>query len=148
MPTVEHRHRPPSPPNPERTASPISTPGDPPSPSTSLYLILDALLASTLPTLSPFPPAPVSFWAPFTSASPHGPSRSTLAEPSSLPLLRVETNQDQNALRVRRYVEAFKGSDKEEGQECLSEKQPSVVESGTLARASPGSSQHTDLSWG
>lgn len=50
--------------------------------------------------------------------------------------LRVETNQDQNALRVRRYVEAFKGSDKEEGQECLSEKQPSVVESGTLARAS------------
>ncbi|XP_032339437.1 transient receptor potential cation channel subfamily V member 5 isoform X4 [Camelus ferus] len=50
--------------------------------------------------------------------------------------LRVETNQDQNAFRVRRYVEAFKGSDKEEGQESLSEKQPSVVESGTLARAS------------
>nr|XP_031530511.1 transient receptor potential cation channel subfamily V member 5 [Vicugna pacos] len=50
--------------------------------------------------------------------------------------LRVETNQDQNAFRVRRYVEAFKGSDKEEGQESLSEKQPSVVESGILARAS------------
>ncbi|XP_024613842.1 transient receptor potential cation channel subfamily V member 5 [Neophocaena asiaeorientalis asiaeorientalis] len=50
--------------------------------------------------------------------------------------LRVETNQDQNALRVRRYVEAFKGSDKEEEHEHLSEKQPSVVESGILARAS------------
>uniref|UniRef100_A0A8C3X7G7 Transient receptor potential cation channel subfamily V member 5 n=1 Tax=Catagonus wagneri TaxID=51154 RepID=A0A8C3X7G7_9CETA len=50
--------------------------------------------------------------------------------------LRVETNQDQNTLRVRRYVEAFKGSDKEEGQERLSEKQPSVGESGTLAGAS------------
>ncbi|XP_061054821.1 transient receptor potential cation channel subfamily V member 5 isoform X3 [Eubalaena glacialis] len=50
--------------------------------------------------------------------------------------LRVETNQDQNALRVRRYVEAFKGSDKEEEHEHLSEKQPSVVESGILTRAS------------
>lgn len=33
-------------------------------------------------------------------------------------------------------MEAFKSSDKEEGQEHLSEKQPSVVDSGTLARAS------------
>ena len=35
-------------------------------------------------------------------------------------------------------MEAFKGSDKEDGQEQLSEKQPSVsvTESGTLARAS------------
>nr|XP_036850398.1 transient receptor potential cation channel subfamily V member 5 isoform X1 [Manis javanica] len=50
--------------------------------------------------------------------------------------LRVENHHDQNPLRVLRYVEAFKCSDKEDGQECLSEKQPSVVESGTLARAS------------
>ncbi|XP_032257039.1 transient receptor potential cation channel subfamily V member 5 [Halichoerus grypus] len=52
--------------------------------------------------------------------------------------LRVENHHDQNPLRVLRYVEAFKGSDKEDGQEQLSEKQPSVsaTESGTLARAS------------
>ncbi|XP_004781475.1 transient receptor potential cation channel subfamily V member 5 [Mustela putorius furo] len=52
--------------------------------------------------------------------------------------LRVENHQDQNPLRVLRYVEAFKGSDKEDGQEQLTEKQPSVsaTESGTLARAS------------
>ncbi|KAI4570755.1 hypothetical protein MJT46_006272 [Ovis ammon polii x Ovis aries] len=50
--------------------------------------------------------------------------------------LRVETNQDQNTLRARRYVEAFKGSDKEEGQGHPPEKRPSVTESGLLARAS------------
>ncbi|CAK7294694.1 Transient receptor potential cation channel subfamily V member 5 [Vulpes lagopus] len=52
--------------------------------------------------------------------------------------LRVENHHDQNPLRVLRYVEAFKGSDKEDGQEQLSDKQPSVsvTESGTLARAS------------
>ncbi|XP_065795333.1 transient receptor potential cation channel subfamily V member 5 isoform X1 [Muntiacus reevesi] len=50
--------------------------------------------------------------------------------------LRVETNQDQNTLRARRYVEAFKGSDKEEGQGHPPEKRPSVSESGLLARAS------------
>ncbi|XP_032448360.1 transient receptor potential cation channel subfamily V member 5 [Lynx canadensis] len=52
--------------------------------------------------------------------------------------LRVENHHDQNPLRVLRYVEAFKGSDKEDGQEQLSEKQPSVsvIESGTPARAS------------
>ncbi|XP_047704423.1 transient receptor potential cation channel subfamily V member 5 [Prionailurus viverrinus] len=52
--------------------------------------------------------------------------------------LRVENHHDQNPLRVLRYVEAFKGSDKEDGQEQLSEKQPSVsvIESGTPARVS------------
>ncbi|XP_004860569.1 transient receptor potential cation channel subfamily V member 5 isoform X1 [Heterocephalus glaber] len=50
--------------------------------------------------------------------------------------LRVENHQDQNPLRVLRYVEAFKSSDKEDGQKQLSEKQPSGNESGTLARAS------------
>ncbi|XP_044102694.1 transient receptor potential cation channel subfamily V member 5 isoform X2 [Neovison vison] len=52
--------------------------------------------------------------------------------------LRVENHHDQNPLRVLRYVEAFKGSDKEDEQEQLTEKQPSVsaTESGTLARAS------------
>ncbi|NP_001157428.1 transient receptor potential cation channel subfamily V member 5 isoform X1 [Equus przewalskii] len=50
--------------------------------------------------------------------------------------LRVENHHDQNPLRVLRYVEAFKSSDKEDGQENLSEKQPSVVESGTQARTS------------
>lgn len=60
----------------------------------------------------------------------------TSLSPFFFPLLRVENHHDQNPLRVLRYVEAFKCSDKEDGQECLSEKQPSVVESGTLARAS------------
>ncbi|XP_011912892.1 PREDICTED: transient receptor potential cation channel subfamily V member 5 [Cercocebus atys] len=50
--------------------------------------------------------------------------------------LRVENHNDQNPLRVLRYVEAFKNSDKEDGQEHPSEKQPSGAESGTLARAS------------
>uniref|UniRef100_A0A8C5Z6G9 Transient receptor potential cation channel subfamily V member 5 n=1 Tax=Marmota marmota marmota TaxID=9994 RepID=A0A8C5Z6G9_MARMA len=50
--------------------------------------------------------------------------------------LRVQNHHDQNPLRVLRYVEAFKCSDKEDGQEQLSEKQPSVTEVGTLARAS------------
>ncbi|XP_008065942.1 transient receptor potential cation channel subfamily V member 5 [Carlito syrichta] len=50
--------------------------------------------------------------------------------------LRVENHRDQNPLRVLRYVEAFKSSDKEDGQENLSEKQPSVTGSGILARAS------------
>ncbi|KFO22106.1 transient receptor potential cation channel subfamily V member 5 [Fukomys damarensis] len=50
--------------------------------------------------------------------------------------LRVENHQDQNPLRVLRYVEAFKSSDKEDEQEQLSEKQPSGNQSGTLARAS------------
>lgn len=58
--------------------------------------------------------------------------------PSSSVLLRVENHHDQNPLRVLRYVEAFRGSDKEDGQEQLSEKRPSVsvTERGTLARAS------------
>lgn len=56
--------------------------------------------------------------------------------PFPFPLLRVENHHDQNPLRVLRYVEAFKSSDKEDGQENLSEKQPSVVESGTQARTS------------
>ncbi|XP_012520549.1 PREDICTED: transient receptor potential cation channel subfamily V member 5 [Propithecus coquereli] len=50
--------------------------------------------------------------------------------------LRVESHHSQSALRVLRYVEAFKCPDKEDGQEQFSEKQPSVAESGTLARAS------------
>ncbi|XP_005551083.3 transient receptor potential cation channel subfamily V member 5 isoform X1 [Macaca fascicularis] len=50
--------------------------------------------------------------------------------------LRVENHNDQNPLRVLRYVEAFKNSDKEDDQEHPSEKQPSGAESGTLARAS------------
>nr|6O1U_A Chain A, Transient receptor potential cation channel subfamily V member 5 [Oryctolagus cuniculus]6O1U_B Chain B, Transient receptor potential cation channel subfamily V member 5 [Oryctolagus cuniculus]6O1U_C Chain C, Transient receptor potential cation channel subfamily V member 5 [Oryctolagus cuniculus]6O1U_D Chain D, Transient receptor potential cation channel subfamily V member 5 [Oryctolagus cuniculus] len=50
--------------------------------------------------------------------------------------LRVENHHDQNPLRVLRYVEAFKCSDKEDGQEQLSEKRPSTVESGMLSRAS------------
>ncbi|XP_003791601.1 transient receptor potential cation channel subfamily V member 5 [Otolemur garnettii] len=50
--------------------------------------------------------------------------------------LRVENHTTQNPLRVMRYVEAFKGPDKEDGQEQFSEKQPSMAESGTLARAS------------
>ncbi|XP_073917679.1 transient receptor potential cation channel subfamily V member 5 isoform X2 [Castor canadensis] len=50
--------------------------------------------------------------------------------------LRVENQHDQNPFRVLRYVEAFKCSDKEDGQEQLSEKHTSVAESGTLARAS------------
>jgi hypothetical protein len=62
----------------------------------------------------------------FTSASPHGLSL----------LIRVENQHDQNPFRVLRYVEAFKCSDKEDGQEQLSEKHTSVAESGTLARAS------------
>ncbi|XP_049630539.1 transient receptor potential cation channel subfamily V member 5-like [Suncus etruscus] len=48
--------------------------------------------------------------------------------------LRVESHHDQNSLRVLRYVEAFKSSDKEDGQEHLSEKQPFVVENETLTR--------------
>uniref|UniRef100_A0A8C2UNK2 Transient receptor potential cation channel subfamily V member 5 n=1 Tax=Chinchilla lanigera TaxID=34839 RepID=A0A8C2UNK2_CHILA len=71
--------------------------------------------------------------------------------------LRVENHQDQNPLRVLRYVEAFKSSDKEEEQEQLSEKQPSVNESETLTRASlvlqsPSLSRNTSQSssshWG
>ncbi|KAF6087065.1 transient receptor potential cation channel subfamily V member 5 [Phyllostomus discolor] len=50
--------------------------------------------------------------------------------------LRIESLHDQNSLRVLRYVEAFKSSDKVDEQEPLSEKHPSVFESGTLARAS------------
>ncbi|XP_077020707.1 transient receptor potential cation channel subfamily V member 5 [Tamandua tetradactyla] len=50
--------------------------------------------------------------------------------------LRVENHHDQNPLRVLRYAEAFKDSDKEDGQENLLEKRSSVAESGTLARAS------------
>ncbi|KAM5302784.1 transient receptor potential cation channel subfamily V member 5 [Glossophaga mutica] len=50
--------------------------------------------------------------------------------------LRIESLHDQNPLRVLRYVEAFKSSDKEDEQEHLSEKRPSVFESGPLARAS------------
>ncbi|XP_062956846.1 transient receptor potential cation channel subfamily V member 5 [Cynocephalus volans] len=49
--------------------------------------------------------------------------------------LRVENHHDQNSLRMLRYVEAFKCSDKD-GQEHLSEKQRSVAETETLARAS------------
>nr|KAF6419639.1 transient receptor potential cation channel subfamily V member 5 [Rousettus aegyptiacus] len=52
--------------------------------------------------------------------------------------LRIESHQDQNPLRVLRYVEAFKPSDKEDGPERLSEKRPSVFESGAAARASLG----------
>ncbi|XP_054420206.1 transient receptor potential cation channel subfamily V member 5 [Pteronotus mesoamericanus] len=50
--------------------------------------------------------------------------------------LRIESLHDQNPLRVLRYVEAFKSLDKEDEQEHLSEKHPSVFESETLARAS------------
>ncbi|KAM4874518.1 transient receptor potential cation channel subfamily V member 5 [Thomomys bottae] len=50
--------------------------------------------------------------------------------------LRVENHQDQNPFRVLRYVEAFKCSDKEDGQERMSEKRPSIAESETLARSS------------
>ncbi|KAL4827160.1 hypothetical protein H8958_017872 [Nasalis larvatus] len=50
--------------------------------------------------------------------------------------LRVENHNDQNPLRVLRYVEAFKNSDKEDDQEHPSEKQPSGAGSGTLTRAS------------
>ncbi|XP_024428624.1 transient receptor potential cation channel subfamily V member 5 [Desmodus rotundus] len=50
--------------------------------------------------------------------------------------LRIESLNDQNPLRVLRYVEAFKSSDKEDEQEHLSEKRPSVLESGTQARTS------------
>ncbi|XP_052577396.1 transient receptor potential cation channel subfamily V member 5 [Peromyscus californicus insignis] len=65
--------------------------------------------------------------------------------------LRVEYHHDQNPYRVLRYVEAFKSSDKEEVQEQLSEKQPSVTETGTLARGSvvlqtPPLSRTTSLS--
>ncbi|XP_057639821.1 transient receptor potential cation channel subfamily V member 5 [Chionomys nivalis] len=65
--------------------------------------------------------------------------------------LRVESHHDQNPYRVLRYVEAFKSSDKEEGQEQLSEKQPSGTEIGTLARGSvvlqtPPLSRTTSLS--
>lgn len=71
----------------------------------------------------------------FTSPSPR-----SLFPPQVSPfcssLNRVENHHDQNPLRVLRYVEAFKCSDKEDGQEELSEKQPSVAEGGTLARAS------------
>ncbi|XP_016050928.1 PREDICTED: transient receptor potential cation channel subfamily V member 5 [Miniopterus natalensis] len=48
--------------------------------------------------------------------------------------LRIESLHDQNPLRVLRYVEAFKSSDKED--EHLSEKHLSVVERGTRARSS------------
>ncbi|KAM6167391.1 transient receptor potential cation channel subfamily V member 5 [Erethizon dorsatum] len=50
--------------------------------------------------------------------------------------LRVENHQDQNPLRVLRYVEAFKSSDREEEREQFSERQPSVNESETPTRAS------------
>ncbi|XP_053464605.1 transient receptor potential cation channel subfamily V member 5 isoform X2 [Nycticebus coucang] len=50
--------------------------------------------------------------------------------------LRVENHNTQNPLRVMRYVEAFKCPDKDDGQEQFSEKQLSVADSGTLARAS------------
>ncbi|XP_069853033.1 transient receptor potential cation channel subfamily V member 5 isoform X3 [Dipodomys merriami] len=50
--------------------------------------------------------------------------------------LRVESHHDQNPFRVLRYVEAFKCPDKEDGQEQLSEKRPSIAESETLARSS------------
>lgn len=50
--------------------------------------------------------------------------------------LRIESRHDQNPLRVLRCVEAFKSSDKEDEQQHLSEKRPSVFESGTIARAS------------
>ncbi|XP_007522411.1 transient receptor potential cation channel subfamily V member 5 [Erinaceus europaeus] len=48
--------------------------------------------------------------------------------------LRVENHHDQNSLRVLRYVEAFKSSDKEDGQGHPSEKQPFGIESGSLVR--------------
>ncbi|XP_045433667.1 transient receptor potential cation channel subfamily V member 5 isoform X2 [Pipistrellus kuhlii] len=48
--------------------------------------------------------------------------------------LRIESLHDQNPLRVLRYVEAFKSSDRED--EHLSEKQPSMVENVTRARGS------------
>ncbi|XP_004694386.1 PREDICTED: transient receptor potential cation channel subfamily V member 5 [Condylura cristata] len=48
--------------------------------------------------------------------------------------LRVENHHDQNSFKVLRYVEAFKNSDKEDGQEHLFEKQPSMLENGGLAR--------------
>nr|XP_045016434.1 transient receptor potential cation channel subfamily V member 5 isoform X2 [Jaculus jaculus] len=50
--------------------------------------------------------------------------------------LRVEHLHDQNPLRVLRYVEAFKSSDKEEGEEQPSEKQPCGTECETASRAS------------
>ncbi|XP_003475348.2 transient receptor potential cation channel subfamily V member 5 isoform X2 [Cavia porcellus] len=50
--------------------------------------------------------------------------------------LRVETHHDQNPLRVLRYVEAFKNSEKEEEQEQLSEKQLSANGSEALRRPS------------
>ncbi|XP_027626340.1 transient receptor potential cation channel subfamily V member 5 [Tupaia chinensis] len=50
--------------------------------------------------------------------------------------LRVENHHDQNPLRVLRYVEAFKSSEKEDGPEHLSEKQHSLTESGALTRGS------------
>ncbi|XP_004594396.1 transient receptor potential cation channel subfamily V member 5 [Ochotona princeps] len=50
--------------------------------------------------------------------------------------LRVENYNDQNPLRVLRYVEAFKPSDKEDGQEQLPAKRPSMAESWILGRAS------------
>ncbi|KAM5255893.1 transient receptor potential cation channel subfamily V member 5 [Ctenodactylus gundi] len=67
--------------------------------------------------------------------------------------LRVENHHDQNPLRVLRYVEAFKSSDKEYGQEQLAEKHASVAESGALARASlvlqtPSLSRNTSHSSG
>ncbi|XP_059568020.1 transient receptor potential cation channel subfamily V member 5 isoform X2 [Myotis daubentonii] len=48
--------------------------------------------------------------------------------------LRIESLHDQNTLRMLRYVEAFKSSDRED--EHLSEKHLSVVENGTRARGS------------
>lgn len=56
--------------------------------------------------------------------------------PFFLPLHRVESYNDQNPLRVLRYVEAFKPSDKEDGQEQLPAKRPSMAESWILGRAS------------
>ncbi|XP_012877136.1 PREDICTED: transient receptor potential cation channel subfamily V member 5 [Dipodomys ordii] len=50
--------------------------------------------------------------------------------------LRVESHHDQNPFRMLRYVEAFKCPDKEDGQEQLSEKRPSIAESEILARSS------------
>ncbi|XP_036924878.1 transient receptor potential cation channel subfamily V member 5-like isoform X2 [Sturnira hondurensis] len=50
--------------------------------------------------------------------------------------LRIESLHDQNPSRVLRYVEAFKSSDKEDEQQHLSEKHPSVFQSETRARAS------------
>ncbi|KAG8515853.1 Transient receptor potential cation channel subfamily V member 5, partial [Galemys pyrenaicus] len=51
--------------------------------------------------------------------------------------LRVESHHDQNSFKVLRYVEAFKNSDKEDGQEHLFEKQPSMLETGVLVRPYP-----------